>query len=263
MALPVSDSLFVIQIRVIRALVLRDMRARFGSGFFSYLVAIGIPLSHLIGLMIFPLLANQAAPIGNDFGLFAATGVLPYILCMYPARMMMQCLVDSAPLLNFPAVKPLDVLWARAVFETTVAITVTLIFIFLCLSLGMRVWPYDIEDATAGMFTTIYYGLSLGFTGAIFYKLSRSWLFIQLILVVVMYVTSSPFILPRNMPAEIREALWFNPMFQCAEWLRLGYFKGYGEDLLSRIYILGVSTYLFAQGLVLERLVRGRIIMAN
>jgi capsular polysaccharide transport system permease protein len=238
------------------------MRARFGSGFASYLVAVAIPLSHLLGLMLVPLLANQVAPIGTDYGLFAATGVLPYILCLYPARLMMLCLVDSAPLLAFPAVKPLDVILARAVLETALAFTVTLLFIFFLLLMGIEVWPYSTEEATAAILATIYFGLGFGFLGAIYYKLFRPWMFVQLLLVIVMYLSSGAFILPRLLPEELRAVIWFNPLFHCVEWMRLAYYEGYGEDFLSRTYVLGFATVLFAQGIVFERLIRGRIMMA-
>jgi len=262
MALPVSDSIVAVQLRVIRALILRDMRARFGSGFFSYMVAIFIPLTHLLGLMLVPLLANQIAPLGTDYGLFAATGVLPYILCLYPARMMMLCLVDSAPLMSFPAVKPLDVIWARALLETVVAFTVTLCFVGFLALMDVDFWPSDVAQATAAIFSTIYLGISLGFVGAIVFKLVRAWMFVQLLIVIVMYLTSSAFILPRILSAEIRNAIWFNPLFHSVEWMRLAYYEAYGEDLLSRAYLLGFSTVLFAAGMLLERLIRGRLVMA-
>lgn len=262
MSLPVSDSASAVQARVIRALVLRDMRSRFGAGFISYLVAIGIPLIHLLGLMVVPLLANQIAPIGTDYGLFAATGVLPYILCLYPARMLMLCLVDSSPLMSFPAVKPLDIIWARALLETVVAFTVTLCFMLFLLLLDIDVWPHDLAQATAAILSTIYLGIGLGFVGAIVFKMFRAWMFLQLLIVIVMYLTSSAFILPRLLPEEIRAAIWFNPLFHGVEWMRLAYYEGYGEDYLSRSYLLGFATVLFATGMLYERLIRGRLIMA-
>jgi len=261
-AMAFKESVIAVQLRIIRALVLRDMRARFGAGFVSYVVAIGIPLIHLLGLMVVPLIADQIAPIGTDYGLFAATGVLPYILCLYPARMTMLCLVDSGPLLSFPAVKPLDVIWARALLETVMAVTVTLIFIF-CLRLAdIEVMPHDAAQATAAILSTIYLGLGMGFVGAILFKLFRAWMFGQLLIVIVMYLTSSAFVLPRMLPPEVREVIWFNPLLHSVEWLRLAYYEGYGEDLLSRTYLLGFATVLFALGMLFERLLRGRLIMA-
>jgi capsular polysaccharide transport system permease protein len=249
--------------RVLRALVLRDMRSRFGTGFVSYLVAIGIPFFHLLFLMAGPVLANQIAPLGTDYALFVATGVLPYILCLYPARMIMLCLVDSGPLLAFPIVKPLDVMIARALLETVVAFTVTVLFLLVLLVGDIEVVPYDTAQATGAIFATIYFGISVGFANAILYKLTRAWMFVFIGIIVVMYIASSAFFLPSMVSPEIRAAMWFDPIFHSVEWLRLGYYEGYGEHILSRQYLLGFSTALLALGILFERLIRGRLVLAG
>src|SRR5438046_1486093 len=174
----ISNSSWATELRVIRALMLRDTRARFGAGFFSYLAAIGVPFVHLVCLMAVPFMANQIAPLGTDYALFVATGVLPYILCLYPARMTMLCLVDSGPLLGFPIVKPLDVIMARALVEIVVAFTVTLLFLLLLLAVDIEVVPHDVAQATGAVLATIYLGIGVGLVSAILYKITRVWLFV-------------------------------------------------------------------------------------
>lgn len=247
---------------VIRALVLRDIRTRFGAGFVSYLVAVGYPLSHLLALMIFPVLANRVAPLGTDYALYAATGVLPYILCFYPARMLHLCIVECGPLLGFPIVKPLDVLFARAVLETVVAFTVTILFLGVLFLFGLDIFPYDPAQATAAIMSTIFLGIAIGFIGAILFKLARAWFFVQIVLMIMMYVTSGAFFMPRMLSPELRYYLFFNPLFHSVEWLRLAYYKGYGDELLNRGYLLGYSLVLFAIALISERAIRGRMMMA-
>jgi capsular polysaccharide transport system permease protein len=253
---------WAVEARVIRALVLRDTRARFGSGFFGYLVAIGIPFVHLLGLMAVPLLANQIAPLGTDYALFAATGVLPYILCLYPARMIMLCLVDSAPLLGFPIVKPLDVIIARALLEIVIAFTVTALFLLVLFALNIEVLPFDAAEATGAVVSTIYLGVGIGSISAILFKIVRPWMFIQIGLLILMYLASGAFFLPRLLPEDIRGFIWFNPLFHCVEWLRLSYYEGYGEELLSKQYLLGFSTALLLVAMLFERLIRGRLTMS-
>jgi capsular polysaccharide transport system permease protein len=256
-----SDSSIIgVQIRVLRALLLRDTRARFGAGFFGYLVAIGIPFIHLVCLMILPLIVDQIAPIGTDYALFVATGVLPYILCLYPARMTMLCLADSASLLGFPIVKPLDVIAARAILEIAVALTVTVLFLLVLLVIGIEVVPHDHAEATAAILSTIYLGVSIGTISAILLRVARTWLFIQIGLLILMYVTSGTFFWSRSLPAEIRQIIWYNPLFHCVEWMRLSYYEGYGDELLSRHYLLGVSTGILFASVLLERLIRGRLV---
>jgi len=259
---PVQPTGLQVHLNVLRALILRDMRSRFGRGVASYLVAVCLPLIHLLSLMLIPLLVNHISPLGTDFALFAATGVLPYILCLYPSRMIMLCLVDSGPLLSFPVVKPLDVIMARGILEVVIGFTVMLMFVVFLLVFDVEVWPYDIAQATGAIFSCLYLGLAIGFVSAILFKLFRAWMFIQIALLIFSYMVSGAFILPSMLPAEYRELMWFNPLLHCIEWLRVAYYEGYTTELLSRKYVLGFATVLLWLGLVFERLIRGRLMMA-
>src|SRR5262245_51841833 len=116
---------FRIQKRVVGALILRDMRTRFGRTFFGYLVIVGWPFSHLLLLMGVYLVTRRVAPIGTNTTIFLATGVLPYILFFYPGRFIMFSLVQNHPLLYFPIVKPVDVVLARGILEILTAFWVT------------------------------------------------------------------------------------------------------------------------------------------
>lgn len=251
-----------VQVRVITALILRDSRARFGTGVFSYLLAIATPFGHLMGLMSIPLVANQISPLGAEYGIYAATGVLPYILFLYPARMTMLCLVDSLPLLSFPIVKPLDIIVARSVVEIVVALTVIFLFLIVLTAIGLNVWPYNTEQATAAVFATIYLSVTFGIFSAIIYRLMRSWLWIQITIMITMYLTSGAFFDARILSPEIRAWLGINPLFHCVQWLRVAYYEGYGDDLLNRQYLIGFSTATLFAGLALERLVRGRLLVS-
>ena len=252
------------QVRVLRAIILRDTRTRFGGagGSLTYFVAIAIPLLHLLSLMVIPLAFTRTTPLGSNYALFAATGVLPYILCLYPSRMTMLAISDNAALLAFPAVKPPDLIIGRALMEIVVALTVIAIFLIILVAGDVDVWPPDPAEATVAVLVTIYFGVSLGFISAVLLRLSPGWVFVHLLLIIVMYIGSGAFFLARSVPAQIRELMWFNPLFHCVEWLRSAYFVGYGQDMLSKSYVLGFSTVLLLAGLLGERLVRGRLVMS-
>jgi capsular polysaccharide transport system permease protein len=219
-----------------------------------------MPFGHLMGLMSMPLLADQIAPLGNEYGIYAATGILPYILFLYPARMTMLCLVDSMPLLSFPVVKPVDVIAARVVVEAVVAFTVILLFLLVLAAIGLDVWPYNIEQATAAVFSTVYLSVSFGVFSAVAYRLVRSWLWIQITIMITMYLTSGAFYDVRMLSPEARAWLGVNPLFHCVQWLRAAYYEGYGDELLNRQYLLGFATLTLLLGLAFERFIRGRLL---
>ncbi len=252
-----------VQIRVLRAVLMRDTRTRFGgrAGSVTYLIVVGLPLLHLSGLMLIPVVFSKGTPLGPDFAVFAATGVLPYILCLYPSRWTMLSLVENRPLLAFPVVSPPDLIIGRALLEVVVALTVTLIFLLVLYAAGFEVVPIDAAEATAAILSTIFFGVSLGFVSAVMLSLLPAWLFVHILLTICMYITSGALFLVRDLPPFIRDLIWYNPLFHCVEWLRLAYFAGYGGDMLSKSYLLGFATALLFAGTLGERLLRGRIML--
>ncbi|MGO9430501.1 MAG: hypothetical protein ACLP0Q_16800, partial [Rhodoblastus sp.] len=92
--------------RIIVASILRDMRTRYGRSYFAYLIAIGWPLTHMLVMLVAYTLSNRIAPIGDDPSIFIATGVAPYILCLYPARFTAMTVAQNRSLLQFPIFKP-------------------------------------------------------------------------------------------------------------------------------------------------------------
>src|SRR5262245_32923943 len=116
-----------VQSQVVGALMLRDMRTRFGRSFLGYVITVFWPLTHLLSIMCIYLLIRRIYPIGTSPAVFLATGILPYVLCLYPARMITMCLVINQPLLYFPVVKSFDVIAARSIVEVVTAFWVVAI----------------------------------------------------------------------------------------------------------------------------------------
>jgi capsular polysaccharide transport system permease protein len=250
------------QVRVIYALILRDMRTRFGRSFLGYLVAIAFPLTHLLVLTASHVAIKRIAPVGTDHALFIATGILPYILCFYPARMIMLCIVQNHPLLAFPIVKPLDIMFARAALEVVIAFTVTIIYLLVLLTSDVEAVPLDAVEATAAILSTIFLGVGIGMLSAILYKLTRAWLAIQIGTMILLFASCGAFFVPTALSEEIRNILWYNPLLHSVEWLRLAYYEGYGEEMLSRQYLISVAVALFFISILGEKAIRGRIMMS-
>jgi capsular polysaccharide transport system permease protein len=251
-----------VQARVIGALILRDMRTRFGRKFGGYVIMVLWPVLHLFFLMLGYLMAHRIAPVGTSVTVFFGTGVLPYILCLYPARMIMLCLVQNQPLLQFPPVKAIDVIIARSILEIINSFWVVFIFCLGLFILDIDFMPNNYSDAVLAILATIYLGFAIGFISAILYKLIRAWMAALIGLMILGYVASGAIIPIGTLPEWLRKLLWFNPIVHCVEWLRAGYYDGFGEGILSRAYLLSYATALIFIALVAERAVRGRLLQA-
>lgn len=248
------------QVRVIQALILRDMRTRFGRTFFGYVIMVIWPLSHLLSMMAGYLVARQTAPVGTNVTVFLGTGILPYILCLYPARQIMMALFQNHPLLYFPVVKSFDVIVARVILEIITAFWVIAVFCMILFVFNIDFMPVEPGEALLAILATLYFAVALGFISAIIFKLTRAWIVVIIIAMISMYLTSGALFLPSTLTDKTQYYLSFNPLLHSVEWLRSAYYEGYSYGLLSREYLLWFSSILLAIGLVSERLLRGYIL---
>lgn len=91
------------------------MRTRCGGRkHFGYQAGAALPMLHMSVLTGFYYLRTLIAPVGDSVALFAATGVAPYLLCLYPARQMCGAINESRQLLNIPMLQ-LHLIVSRAI----------------------------------------------------------------------------------------------------------------------------------------------------
>lgn len=77
-----------------------------------------------------------------------------------------------------------------------------------------------------------------------------------------MWCASGAAFMINTVPVPYRDWLALNPLLQCVEWIREGYYWDYHSEVLDRTYVIGLSTALIVIVLMTERLMRGRILQA-
>ena len=153
-------------IRVVGALVRREMRAHGGESRIGYLWALIEPALHLGGFMlVFTYLIKRNVPLGTSTALFLLTGIVPYFLFSKMANYISGAVGSNRSLLSLPPVKPLDVIAARVVLESTTYLFVGLIMFFVLYLGGV---PYALpSDPPAGLYAgpvAVCLGLGIGLT---------------------------------------------------------------------------------------------------
>jgi len=257
------DSPLMIQSRVIQAIALRDLRTRFGRTFAGTAIIVIWPLCHLLLLISIWILARNVVPIGTDPAVFFGTGLLPYILYFYPARMIMFALTQNRTLLGLPAVKTSDIIIARCIVDLIASFWVASIFLLILFAFGVNALPHRPAEAMMAILATIYFALAVGWLGAVLYAMIKAWIAVQIGGSIIMYVCAGVFFIPTALPEKVRNALWFNPLIHSVEWLRSAYYDGYGEGMLSKSYFLWVSTVILFIALTIERGMRGRLMIQH
>src|SRR5690625_4369459 len=100
-----------VQGRVVHALVLREMRGRYGRSSLGYLWALVEPLL-LVGVFTlgYMLIGRRSPPQGMEFLPFLATGIITYLSMRNIASRMSGAIESNRGLLLYPHVPPFDLM---------------------------------------------------------------------------------------------------------------------------------------------------------
>lgn len=247
-----------IQSRVVGALMLRDMRTRFGGSYYGYLIAIIWPFVHLAVIAGVQVVLKRPAPVGESAMLFFATGLLPYITFLYISRNLTMSIRANLPLLYFPAVRVVDVIVSRTIVECATAAVVCLMVLFVLYASGADIVPQDPVMAFEGYLSAILLGLSFGVLNSAITLVFPQYIIVYFLFAIILYVASGLLFVAEFIPEKYRYYMLFNPLLHCVEWVRAGYYVGYARTTLSIPYLLSFCVITFALGMVLERLFRGQ-----
>jgi capsular polysaccharide transport system permease protein len=248
------------QRRVLIALMLRNIRARFFGHGLGYLLAIAWPMTHILVVVAMFSLSGRAAPYGDSLVLFIATGAVPFMTFSYLSRFMMISMVNTRPLLAFPEVKILDVLLASALLETLAACCVTIVIIIVAWFGGIDVMPRDIVQAAYAFGAALLLGLGYGLLNGVIALAVQMWLVGYSLVIIALWASCGVVFVPNVLPEVYRNILAYNPVLQVVEWMRSAYYEGYGDLVLNRPYVIGVGIGAVFLGLLLERAMRGYIL---
>jgi capsular polysaccharide transport system permease protein len=245
--------------RVINAVMLVDMRTRFGRTHFSYIIAILWPLAHITASVLGYVTVNKLAPLGGDPVLFISTGLLPYIVCIYPARMIAISVIQNRQCLGIPRIKPIHLIVARFILEMLSAFIVCLIFTSTLYLLDFDIVPQDKYQAASAIGAAIYLGLGIGFLALVMVLIFGNFANITIILSMVgLYLLSGVYLPPQLMPDTLKQFGYYNPIFNLVEWLRSAYYASYGSEVINKEGVIWAANICLFIGLLGERAMRGR-----
>lgn len=250
------------QMRVIFALLMREMLIRFGSNRLGVAYLFAEP----VGLIGFIILMRSAlggfAPYGIDVAIFVAIAALPFFYFRNCVKKLMACASSAKSLLVISEVKLLDAYIARLLLESAIYFTLMPVVLFTLDSLGLEnTVPHDPLRLMFGMFTAMAFGFGAGLTCAAAQTASPVVKgFINLILRILLFI-SGVFFSITLVPQEYRWFLTWNPVFHLLEYIRAAHFAVYDAyDPAGIIYVwqwIGGSTLL---GLILIKRMRRKLL---
>jgi capsular polysaccharide transport system permease protein len=245
--------------RVISALVVRSAVTRFGESRLGFVWILIEPAAYIGIFLLIHTAAKAQIPFGDNALLFILAGVFGFRMTRGIARKTEKAIAANQPMLTYPLVRPLDTLIATFLLEATIWLIICAFFMTgLAITLDRDVIVYPAEFAEA-MFAILYFAFSFAtFNATVGSLVPRYDTFMSMISMPLMLM-SGIFFMPAEMPPTFQAILWWNPFMHCVEWFRTSTYLDYNA-LLSKTYLLGVSTGLLTLALILERVFRRKII---
>lgn len=241
---------------VMRAVILRDMRTRFFNHGLGFLIVSLWPLTHIFVLLTIYAVAGRKTPFGESMRLFFATGLVPCLTFMYVSRFMALSVVINRPMLAIPAVKLLDILFARAFLETIAACFTAFLTFLILLALGDQPFPFDWTQAAFAFLSTILLAVGVGIMAGVITTLFTFFATIYALCMILIYVSSGTLFVASAIPSQFSYFLSFNPVMHSVEWMRSAFYQTYNSQILDKEYLLAFGLGTLCIGLTLERIAR-------
>jgi capsular polysaccharide transport system permease protein len=240
-------------LRVLAALVIREMAAKFGRSAGGYLWALAEPLGGILLLSVAFGLALRSPPLGTNFMLFYATGVIPFYMFNVMSKQIAAAVRSNKGLLNYPVVTALDAVLAKFVLNfLTVALIGAVVMSATILWSGAQV-NLDLAAVALSFLGAATLGLGVGSINCVLFGLYPTWRNLWGVLTRPLFILSGVLYVFANVPPAFQKVLWWNPIVHVVGLMRAGFYGGYDARYVSLPYVFGIGLTLFVIGGYLVR----------
>lgn len=247
------------QVRVVRALMLRETKTLFGKHKLGYLWVF-IQASFIIAVFwVIRARALTNPPFELSTPIFLLGGFIPWFIFSEAVTSSMNAINGNRALLAYPQVFPVDLLIARTLLLGATYFCVMLLFMVFISFLGYQVTLHEPEKVLLSLGLTLSLGFGIGAICSSFNLMLPTTARIVPMLLRILFFTSGLFFSMSEMPLYIQEILFFNPVSHTIELLRSGFSASYPEHFISLPYVSGFVVIVLALGLLLERYSRNYI----
>jgi capsular polysaccharide transport system permease protein len=240
-----------VQLRVVGALLMREILTRYGRKNIGFLWIFVEPMLFTLGVTSIWALGNMGEHINIPIVAFAITGYSPVLLWRNCASRASVAIAANTGLLYHRNVRVVDVMIARNLLEIAGATLSFVILTVICILAGAMEPPADIVSILAGWFLLAWFGASLAFiigaASAYSEVVERLWHTAAYLL----FPLSGALFMVDWLSADFQKlALWI-PMVTGVELLREGYFGSTIRAHYDIPYMVAVCLWQTLLGLAL------------
>jgi len=246
--------------RSIGALVLRDIRSRYGESRLAFLWSLMEPFLHIGVLAImFQFTMHGRPPLGDNFFFFYFTGVMPYLLVSHLIMHVGHAVKAQRQLLQIPTVAPMDVVVAKCIVEHFTSAVIFLMFFGLFAVFGVDPRPVSLPHIFLAVLLTAMLGFGLGMLCAALFEFGAMVEHVVGLIVRFLYFASGIFYVPAAMPVDVRDIIAYNPFLHIIDCMRVGFFRSYAPEWMDLGYAAKWALFALLLGLAAMTLMSRRM----
>jgi capsular polysaccharide transport system permease protein len=217
-----------IQKAVVFALVLRELKTRFGGRLEGLVWVLFEPMAHIaIMLALKVVLRERFAGVMIDVAVYLVVAMIPFFIFRNIWMRGMGAVDANAGLFGYRQVKPGDAIAARAIMETVMYTMIYVAFVLIFVWMGYHALPSKPLEYMGLVLIFIVMGIGMGLISVVIVKRAPAAATFFNLLSFPLYISSGVLIPLTSFPPLVVEALMWNPMLHLVELSRWAYFDTY------------------------------------
>jgi capsular polysaccharide transport system permease protein len=244
---------FKIQLRVINALLMREIITRYGRHNIGFLWLFIEPMMFTLGVMTLWIASGMNHGSSIPIVAFAITGYSSVLLWRNSSSRCAKAIEPNLSLMYHRNVKVIDIFVSRLILEimgaTTSIIALTLIFS----SVGLMDLPADTMMVIEGWLLLAWFAIALGFIVGALSERSETFERVWHVAMYLLFPLSGAVFMVGWLPKAAQNVLLWFPMVHGTEMIRHGYFGSTVITFENPLYFTIVNLVLTLIGLALVR----------
>jgi capsular polysaccharide transport system permease protein len=250
-----------IQVRVIKALMLRELSTRFGRENIGFLWVMVEPM--LFALLVGMLWRFMKGPFefGVDIVAFAVSGYIPLVLFRSVITRSIASFTANGSFMYHRQIKVLDILLVRFLIELIGHMLAYLVIGVILSVFGMFPKPYDLGFILLGAAYYAFFCFAFALVVAPLSEISEVLEKVTPVILYIMIPFSGAFFFVSSLTGKAANIVLYSPPVHGMEMMRYGLFGPVIDPQFEYVYPLAFCLPVTVLGLLLCRIVRRRLVI--
>lgn len=244
---------FRIQLRVIGALLMREIITRYGRHNIGFLWLFVEPMMFTLGVMTLWIAAKMDHGNSIPIVAFAITGYSSVLLWRNSASRCSKAIEPNLSLMYHRNVKVLDIFTSRLILEIMGATVSIIVLTLFFSSIGWMEMPKDILIVMEGWILLSWFSVALGLIVGALSERSEMFERVWHVATYLLFPLSGAVFMVHWIPKAAQDVLLWLPMIHGTEMIRHGFFGNIIPTYENPLYFASVNLILTFIGLALVR----------